>query len=216
MSWFSRVKAKLTGTLATSTPADGPAIPGAPGGDGAAPTAAGPADEQTSVAVMMDRASELATSGDRRGAIEILDRVIARAPSAQAYYQRGLAYCELKHYPKAIGDLDRSLEVSPRFAAALTERGLAYVHAGDLDSGLRDYDASILADPSYWLAYENRANVYLMTKRWADVVTSLNIGLRLQPRAEMRYSRGVGVVALHVLPLFGPPNPQVSALVGAT
>jgi tetratricopeptide (TPR) repeat protein len=144
-----------------------------------------------SVAAMMDRASELAGSGDRRGAIEMLDRVIARAPSALAHYQRGLVCCELKRHPEAIADLDRSLELSPRFAAALTERGLAYVHAGDPESGLRDYDASIVADPSYWLAYENRANVYLMTARWADVVASLDIGLRLQPRAEMRYSRGV-------------------------
>ena len=163
MSWFSRVKAKLTGTTVAAVP-----------------------DEPS-----MDRAAELARSGDRPGAIAMLDRMIARAPSALAYYQRGLAKCHLKRYLEAIADLDRALELSPRFAAALTERGLAHVSAGDLESGLRDYDASIVADPSYWVAYENRANVYLMTKRWADVVASLDIGLRLRPRAEMRYSRGL-------------------------
>lgn len=39
---------------------------------------------------------------------------------------------QLKRYPQAIADLNRALELRPRFAAALTERGLASRHRAAL------------------------------------------------------------------------------------
>jgi len=184
MSWFSRVKAKLTGkpeTMAATREATS-----ARAGDAAG-------DEPIHVWEMQERAAQLEMRGDHGAALAMRDRVIAREPSALAFYQRGLLHCQLKHYPEAIADLDRSLEMHPRFAAALTERGLAYDESGDPERALRDYDAAIVADPSYVIAYENRAMVYLSTKRWADVVTSLDIGLRMDPqRPAMRYRRGIG------------------------
>ena len=148
MSWFSRVKDKLTGK--PSTTAVAPAAPA---------EVAQPAPEPT---------------------------------TGLGFYQRGLARCQRGQLREAIEDLDRALELSPRFAAALTERGLARELAGDFDGALRDFDAAIVADPSYPLAYNNRVNMLLRAKRWADVVETGNLGLRLSPGlAMMRYSRGV-------------------------
>jgi tetratricopeptide (TPR) repeat protein len=143
MSWFTRVKDKLSGKSPASVPA--------------APTT--PAAEPT---------------------------------TGLGFYQRGLERCKRGQHREAIADLDRALELRPRFAAALTERGVARELCGDFAGALRDCDAAIAADPSYPLAHANRINLLLRAKRWTDAVETGNLGLRLAPRmALMRYSRGV-------------------------
>jgi tetratricopeptide (TPR) repeat protein len=56
---------------------------------------------------------ELDQCGDVVGALIAFGTAIERAPSASAYYARGVANCKLRRYPEAIADLDRALELRP-------------------------------------------------------------------------------------------------------
>lgn len=144
---------------------------------------------------------ELNRRGDLVGALIAFGTAIERAPSASAYYARGVANCKLRRYPQAIADLDRALELRPRFAAALTERGLARQQSGDIDRAFADYDAALAIDPAYGLAHENKGTALLKQERWADAVPYLDLALRITPQTpRVRYNRGIAHEWLGDLP----------------
>jgi len=159
--------------------------------DDKAPGADGGHDQESS-AVLLQEAWARDAHGDVEGALNAFTKVIKRDPNASAYYGRGIVRCKIKHYPAAIADLNRALELRPRFPAALTERGLAHVESGQIEQGIQDYDAAIAIDPSYGLTHENKGAACLMLERWAEAIPHLDIALRLAPsHVEARYHRGI-------------------------
>lgn len=144
---------------------------------------------------------ELDQSGDVVGALIAFGTAIARDPSARAYYARGVANCKLHRYPEALADLDRALELRPRYAAALTERGLTQLESGAIDQAIADYDRAIAIDPAYGLAHENKGLALLKQERWADAVPCLDLALRIRPGVgRVLYHRGLAHEMLGDLP----------------
>jgi len=143
----------------------------------------------------------LGQRGDAVGALVAFGNVIERAPNSSAYYGRGVVNCKLRRHTEAIADLDRAVELRPRFAAALTERGLARLESGDIDRALTDYDAALAIDPAYGVAHENKGLALLRKERWADAVLCLDTALRITPsKASLRYHRGLAHEKLGDLP----------------
>lgn len=148
---------------------------------------------EKSSAALVEEAWARDAQGDVEGALKAFGKVIQRDPNASAYYGRGVVRCKIQQYPAAIVDLNRAIELRPRFAAALTERGLAYVESGEIEKGIKDYDAAIAIDPSYALAHDNKGAACLMLERWAEAIPHLDIALRLTPsNVQARYHRGIG------------------------
>lgn len=145
-----------------------------------------------STATLLEEGWACDAKGDLEGADEVFSKVIERSPNASAYYGRGVVRCKLQHYPAAITELNRAIELRPRFVRALTERGLAYEESGEVEKAIQDYDAAIALDPSYRVVHENKAVIYLKLARWAEAVPHLDIALRLDPsNAKARYNRGL-------------------------
>ena len=183
MSWLDWFKRKLAGKPAPGE-RDGVDEDGAPAARGG--------QREDSTATLLEEAWARDAEGDLDGANEAFSKVLKRGPDASAYYGRGIVRCKLQRYPAAIADLNRAIQLRPRFAVALTERGLAYVESGEVERGIQDYDAAIVIDPSYGVAHENKGAACLMLERWAEAVPHLDIALRLAPsQAVARYNRGI-------------------------
>ncbi len=56
----------------------------------------------------------LVGKGDTRQAVALFDQLIARAPSAAAYYGRAMAYRGARQYAASLKDLDQAIRIDPR------------------------------------------------------------------------------------------------------
>lgn len=76
----------------------------------------------------------------------------------RAYYiNRGNDYLGKGRYDQAISDLNKALEIKPRFGAAYFNRGLAYRHKGLYDQAISDLNKAIELNPKLADAYYNKA-----------------------------------------------------------
>jgi tetratricopeptide (TPR) repeat protein len=91
---------------------------------------------------LYEKAVGLRQSGQVKEAIEALNIVIQNNPTHLAYYERGMAYLELKMHNEAIADLTETLKVEPNMRGALWFRGLAYMRSGKKGKGRRDIEKS--------------------------------------------------------------------------
>ena len=91
---------------------------------------------------LYEKAVELRQSGQVKEAIEALNTVMQNNPTYLAYFERGMAYLEMKMYDNAIADLTEVLKVRPNMRGALGVRGMAYMRSGKKWKGRRDLERS--------------------------------------------------------------------------
>ena len=97
---------------------------------------------------LYEKAVGLRQAGKPGEAVTELNTVIRNSPTHLAYYERGLAYFELKMYDEAIADLTETLKVEPNMRVALWSRGLSYMRSGKKGIGRRDIEkAAKLGNP---------------------------------------------------------------------
>ncbi|MCL2301467.1 MAG: tetratricopeptide repeat protein [Firmicutes bacterium] len=77
---------------------------------------------------------------DYQAAVQDFTQAIRRVdtPNPQLISTRGIAYYMLGHYPEAIGDLSRAIELDPANKNAYTYRAMAYESTGRLDLAAAD------------------------------------------------------------------------------
>ncbi|MCA9706413.1 MAG: tetratricopeptide repeat protein [Myxococcales bacterium] len=167
MSWFQRIKRAVLGSASSDERPD--ARPDARPDDDGSPV--------PELSLGWSRVDQ----GDAEGAIAVFGEIIRRAPSESAYYGRGVARCMHGQYAKAIEDLDRALELQPRFPAAICERGLAYAEQGKLRRALADYTAALTIDVAYATAYTNLGSLLCIGGQWGEAIAQLTLALRLDP-----------------------------------
>jgi len=80
--------------------------------------------------------------------------------TAKAYNNRGLAYHDLKLYPKAIKDYSRAISLDSGFVAAYNNRGNSYYELAEYQLALTDFNQSLQLKPNYAKAHFNRGLVY--------------------------------------------------------
>lgn len=97
---------------------------------------------------LYEKAVDLRQIGKLEEAITTLNTVIRNTPTHLAYYERGLAYLELKMHDEAIADLTETLKAEPNMRGALWARGLAYMRSGKKGMGRSDIEkAAKLGNP---------------------------------------------------------------------
>lgn len=89
---------------------------------------------------LYEKAVELRQSGKSQEAITVLNTVIQNTPTHLAYFERGLAYLELKKHGEAITDFTKTLQIEPNMRGALWFRGMAYRRSGKKGKGRRDIE----------------------------------------------------------------------------
>lgn len=99
--------------------------------------------------VMQRRAETYFEQGEVQHALADYSTVIKRQPSAVAYYARGNAYLRLStdsdkdRLRSALADLNRAINLEPRFAGAYINRAQAHARLGEQVSANTDYRKAI-------------------------------------------------------------------------
>ncbi|HEX7901912.1 MAG TPA: protein kinase [Planctomycetota bacterium] len=94
---------------------------------------------------------------------EILDRVLAAGPDADAYLWRGIVNLRRRQYEAAFADSTRALQLDATLTWAYRNRARAHRYRGDVDAALEDLSKALALAPEAYLTYVERAylrNVY--------------------------------------------------------
>jgi tetratricopeptide (TPR) repeat protein len=125
--------------------------------------------------------------------IERLIEIIESNPDdAEAYYNRGIAYYDIKDYNKAINDYSKAIELNPDDAKTYFYRGNAYGRIEDYDKAINDFSKAIELNPDYAEAYNNRGNAYNKIKNYNKAINDYSKAIELNPDLAVAYNnRGV-------------------------
>ena len=99
--------------------------------------------------------------------------------SAEAHYNKGVAYELAGEYRLAIQEYDKAIELNPNFPDAYVSRGFAYDYLGEIHRAIEDYDKAIELDSNRARAYNNRGHSYYLLEDFRR----RNRGLRQGHRA---------------------------------
>ncbi len=108
------------------------------------------------------------------------------------FWSEGYDLIQRQEYEMAIDVLDKSIEVSPKFALSYYYRGYAYLKKGDFNRAISDFDRSISLDPNLSDAYAGLALAHVELKDYKGTVDAATKAIMLNAKdASSHYNRGV-------------------------
>ena len=109
--------------------------------------------------------------GKHAEALDASKRAVNLRPSAESYFNIGLASFYLKQYKEAAEAYRQSIKLDPYNAAdAQYALGLVYRDWGKADEEVQAYKAAIRLRPDYTVAYERLGSRYLRSKKFTEAV----------------------------------------------
>jgi len=119
-------------------------------------------------------------AGDPDGALAVLLRVVAAAPtSALAHSKLGIIYVHKHQWDAASGEFSKAIQLDPTYAPAYSNLGNVCRERGQLDQAIAHYQKAISIDPEYWVAHQNLGIVYKQQGRVAEAVREFKTATRL-------------------------------------
>jgi Tfp pilus assembly protein PilF len=120
--------------------------------------------------------------GRHAEAIEASKKAVNLRPSAESYFNIGLASFYLKQYKDAADAYRQSIKLDPYNAAdAHYAIGLVYRDWGKPDDEIQAYKQAIRLRPDYTVAYERLGSRYLKSKKYNEAMESFRQSIRLKP-----------------------------------
>lgn len=109
--------------------------------------------------------------GRHAEALEASKKAVSLRPSAESYFNIGLASYYLKQYKDAAEAYRQSIKLDPYNAAdAYYALGLVYRDWGKADEEIQAYKQAIRQRPDYLVAYERLGSRYLKSKKFNEAV----------------------------------------------
>ena len=109
--------------------------------------------------------------GKHAEALDASKKAVNLRPSAESYFNIGLANYYLKQYKEAAEGYRQSIKLDPYNAAdAYYALGLVYRDWGKADEEIQAYKATIRLRPDYTVAYERLGSRYLKSKKFSEAV----------------------------------------------
>ena len=109
--------------------------------------------------------------GRHAEALEASKKAVSLRPSAESYFNIGLASFYLKQYKDAAEGYRQSIKLDPYNAAdAYYALGLVYRDWGKADEEIQAYKQAIKLRPDYIVAYERLGSRYLRSKKFNEAV----------------------------------------------
>ena len=97
--------------------------------------------EPTDANGFLDRGDRLGRNGLYELAIAAYGEAIKRLPGfAEAHYNRGCSFYELRRYEEAIADLTRAIDLNPNEARYYAQRSLVHLFSDSTDLAQADED----------------------------------------------------------------------------
>ena len=114
--------------------------------------------------------------------IEVYTQIIALDPDdANALYNRGVIYSNLKNYEKAIKDYNQAIKLKPDYAKAFYNRGVIYSDLKNHEKAIEDYNQAIKLKPDYTDAFYNRGVAHNDLKNHEKAIEDYNQAIKLKP-----------------------------------
>lgn len=115
-------------------------------------------------------------------AIEASRKAVSLRPSAESYFNLGLAHYYLKQYREAAENYRNSIRLDPYNAAdAYYALGLVYRDWGRTDEEIQAYKQAIKLKPDYVSAYERLGSRYLRSKKFPEAIETYKQITSLKP-----------------------------------
>src|SRR5689334_12534296 len=109
--------------------------------------------------------------GKHAEALEASKKAVGLRPSAESYFNIGLANFYLKQYKEAEGAYRQSIKLDPYNAAdAYYALGLVYRDWGKADDEIQAYKQAIKLRPDYIVAYERLGSRYMKSKKFNEAI----------------------------------------------
>ena len=122
------------------------------------------------VCALQPLASAYYKMGDEARALGVCSRIIdLNDEHIMSHYNRGSIYSDMGLYDKALKDFDRAIELMPSYASTFNNRGLVYEKMQQYEKAIEDYTTTLGLEESA-IAYFNRANSYLLLKKYDDAL----------------------------------------------
>jgi tetratricopeptide (TPR) repeat protein len=120
--------------------------------------------------------------GRHAEAIDASKKAVALRPSAESYFNIGLASYYLKNYREAAENYRQSIRLDPYNAAdAHYALGLVYRDWGRPEDEIQAYKQAIKLKPDYVSAYERLGSRYLRSKKYPEAIETLKQLMALKP-----------------------------------
>ena len=122
--------------------------------------------------VMQKRAETYFEGGNVQNALADYDTVIKRQPAMTAYYARGNVYLQLSiqgdksRLKLALADLNRAIDLEPRFANAYIGRAQTYTYLGEHASATQDYTYTIELLTDAIQTWQGKPNALIQVYYW--------------------------------------------------
>jgi tetratricopeptide (TPR) repeat protein len=120
--------------------------------------------------------------GRHAEAIEASKRAVSLRPSAESFFNIGLASYYLKQYREAVENYRQAIRLDPYNAAdAYYALGLVYRDWGRPEDEIQAYKQAIRLRPDYTSAYERLGSRYLKSKKYTEAVEAFKQITALKP-----------------------------------
>ena len=120
--------------------------------------------------------------GRHSEAIEASKKAVSLRPSAESYFNLGLANYYLKQYREAAENYRQAIRLDPYNAAdAYYALGLVYRDWGRADEEIQAYKQAIKLKPDYVSAYERLGSRYLRSKKYPEAIEMYKQLVSLKP-----------------------------------
>ncbi|HVS20754.1 MAG TPA: trypsin-like peptidase domain-containing protein, partial [Pyrinomonadaceae bacterium] len=120
--------------------------------------------------------------GHHAEAIEASKKAVSIRPSAESYFNLGLANYYLKQYRESEAAYRQSIKIDPYNAAdAYYALGLTYRAWGQFDEEIQAYKHAIRLKPDYASAYDRLGQRYLQVKKFPEAVEAFKQLAALKP-----------------------------------
>lgn len=149
--------------------------------------------DSTYVAAYFKHAAAHYQLGNYEICIKEQNDIIKRFPDyiQSALTNRGMCYCFLKKYDKALADLNKARELSPDNAMSYLNLAFAKSSMQDYQQAIFDLDTAIMLRPDYAKAFANRAYAKDQLKKYNEAIEDYNKALEIQPNyPEVYFNRG--------------------------
>ena len=100
--------------------------------------------------------------GSAKRALKVIEDVVDQKIKSKTalHLFKGISYSNKEQWDAAVAEVNKALEINPRYAYAYNIRGLAYNRNGQHDKAIADYTKVIEINPIDALAYYNRGISY--------------------------------------------------------
>jgi Tfp pilus assembly protein PilF len=123
--------------------------------------------------------------GKHAEALEASKKAVSLRPSAESYFNIGLASFYLKQYKEAAEAYRQSIKLDPYNAAdAYYALGLVYRDWSKPEDEIQAYKQAIRLRPDYTVAYERLGSRYLRSKKFSEAVEVFRVKAGRLQRAE--------------------------------